>query len=128
MPPVPWKIRSSCLVAYLPLQHLFSHHKVSHFTFNLNFGINKWSFKLIKNVMAVFPLFAPFRIYKNIHTQNFTDKLFMLKARVLSSVEISLLRCFQKWQLERDSMSEFPVLVEKTAGYMKIVSSMRVIL
>ena len=39
--------------------------------------------KLIKNVMAVFPLFAPFRIYKNIHTQNFTDKLFMLKARGL---------------------------------------------
>ena len=28
--------------------------------------------------MAVFPLFAPFRIYKNIHTQNFADNYLML--------------------------------------------------
>ena len=81
MASVPWTIIPSCLWWLIPLQHSFSHHKVYYFTFNLNFGINKWSFKLIKIVMAVFPLFAPFRIYNNIHTQNFTDKLFMLKAR-----------------------------------------------
>ena len=38
--------------------------------------------KLIKNVMAVFPLFAPFRIYKNIHTQNFADNYLMLMPSV----------------------------------------------
>ena len=69
----------------MPLQHSFSHQKVYDFTFNLNFGINKWSFKLIKIVMAVFPLFAPFRIYKNIHTQNFADNYLMLMPSVLQN-------------------------------------------
>ena len=82
MASVPWTIIPSCLWWLMPLQHSFSHQKVSHFTFNLNFEINKWSFKLIKNVMAVFPLFAPFRIYKNIHTQNFADNYLILMPRV----------------------------------------------
>ena len=100
MASVPWTIIPSCLWWLIPLQHSFSHHKVYYFTFNLNFGINKWSFKLIKNVMAVFPLFAPFRIYKNIHTQNFADNYLMLMP--------SVHRCIMA---RRRHMSAFSVVI-----------------